>query len=161
MRVFALNTSFQIANPVGQFFLGEQTDYLTTSTHAFTNKTVTGYGGPRLTSNYFSHRFGKDPDGAGKQPSGMGWVRFHDLGNNNGVEVVDWAFEDDIQAAGSIHLFDRGTPKGGQQIPEPGTLATLALGAAGIFAWRRHRQKQAEKAKKETATAKDDDLMMS
>ena len=30
-------------------------------------------------------------------------------------------------------------------IPEPGTLATLALGAAGLYAWRRHRQKQAEK----------------
>lgn len=31
-----------------------------------------------------------------------------------------------------------------------GTLATLALGAAGLYAWRRHRQKQAEKAQQDT-----------
>lgn len=31
--------------------------------------------------------------------------------------------------------------------PEPGTLFTLALGTAGLLAWRAHRQKQAKKTK--------------
>lgn len=33
-------------------------------------------------------------------------------------------------------------------VPEPGTLGTLAIGAAGLFAWRRREQKQKNKAKK-------------
>ena len=61
----------------------------------------------------------------------------------------------------AITAGETSTGKGGQPIPEPGTLATLALGAAGLFAWRRHRQKQAEKAKEQATTTDDNDLMMS
>ncbi|MDP6417712.1 MAG: hypothetical protein QGG54_22250, partial [Gammaproteobacteria bacterium] len=69
--------------------------------------------------------FAKDADPGGKNPSGMGWFDFQRTGAHQ-ITIVDWAFETDIQN-NNLHLFDRGEPKNGEPIPEPGTLATLAL----------------------------------
>jgi hypothetical protein len=52
----------------------------------------------------------------------------------------------------AITAGETSSGKGGEPIPEPGTLATLALGAAGLYAWRRHRKKQAEKAQQDAET---------
>jgi hypothetical protein len=75
-----------------------------------------------------------------------GWLRldFDRLGGpgrRRKITIFEYAFED---SGGAIKAGETGTP-----IPEPGTLATLTLGAMGLLAWRRHRQKQAQKANAE------------
>lgn len=79
-------------------------------------------------------------------------------GRPNTIEIHNYAYNDvpigDASGDGDSIHFER-------PIPEPGTLATLALGVAGLLAWRRHRQKMAEKAKQEATTTDDKDLMMS
>ncbi|HEY2799217.1 MAG TPA: PEP-CTERM sorting domain-containing protein [Chthoniobacterales bacterium] len=63
-----------------------------------------------------------------------GWARLDMNGApDNGYTLVDFAWAD----PGQTILTG--------QIPEPGSLALLAVGAAGLLAWRRHRGK-AEKA---------------
>jgi hypothetical protein len=49
--------------------------------------------------------------------------------------IEEFAYEDTGGAISAGHTT----------IPEPGTLFTLALGAAGLLAWRAHREKQAKK----------------
>ena len=46
----------------------------------------------------------------------------------NGLTIIDYAYAD---VGESISV--------GQTVPEPGSLALLALGAAGVSAWRRKR----------------------
>jgi hypothetical protein len=65
----------------------------------------------------------------------FGWIRIH-VGEQddvpNAITALDWAYESEpgvgIQAGST------------QAVPEPGTLALLATGAAGLLAWRRRRQ---------------------
>jgi hypothetical protein len=70
---------------------------------------------------------------------GMGWLRIEILDpNHNGlpeeVKAIDWAYND---SGGGI-TAGQGIPSGA---PEPGTAAMtlLAMGAAGVLAWRKTR----------------------
>ena len=83
---------------------------------------------------------------------GMGWMRFEVLDRNNdgfpdGVEVIDWAYND---AGGGISAGQTTNA-----VPEPGTkaLALLALGSAGVLAWRKRRQDAGSSKQEETAGA--------
>jgi hypothetical protein len=70
--------------------------------------------------------------GAGIQ---YGWVRLDMAGSpDNHYTMVDFAWGD----VGDTILTG--------QIPEPGSLALLAVGAVGLFAWRKHRAKAEEAA---------------
>ena len=78
----------------------------------------------------------------------VGYIGIKRTDAHTGV-VTGYAYEDGAGGATTIHTesFESQPPA----IPEPGSLLTLALGAAGLFAWRRHRMKQAEKQDNETA----------
>jgi len=70
--------------------------------------------------------------GAGVQ---YGWIRLDMSGApDNHYTVVDFAWGD----PGDVILTG--------QIPEPGSLALLAVGAVGLLAWRRQRAKAAKEA---------------
>ncbi len=75
---------------------------------------------------------------------GMGWLRIEILDpNHNGLpeelKAIDWAYND---SGGSI-TAGQGIPSGA---PEPGTaaMALLAMGAAGVLAWRKTRAQSVE-----------------
>lgn len=70
--------------------------------------------------------------GAGPQ---LGWARINfDGPNNNSFTLVDYAFGGPNEAIAT------------GQIPEPGSLGLIALGAVGIIAWRRRRAQVAPQA---------------
>ena len=70
--------------------------------------------------------------GAGVQ---YGWIRLIMSGSpDNHYTMVDYAWGD----VGDVILTG--------QIPEPGSLALLAVGAVGLLAWRRQRAKAAKEA---------------
>jgi len=63
----------------------------------------------------------------------FGWARITmDGAPGNSFTVVDYAWG------------DPGTQIATGQIPEPGSLALLAIGAVGLLAWRKQRSKTAE-----------------
>ncbi len=65
--------------------------------------------------------------GAGVQ---YGWVRLNMDGSpDNGYTMIDYAWADPNETILT------------GQIPEPGSLALLAVGAVGLLAWRKHRAK--------------------
>lgn len=83
----------------------------------------------------------------------LGWIRLSIAKNPtsnptgfNGaasftVSIQDWAYESTV--GGSIVAGDTG---GGSQVPEPGTLGMLAVGALGMLAWKSWRKREAETA---------------
>ena len=80
--------------------------------------------------NFIGFRF---DHGAGKQ---YGWVRIHMLGEENryGFRVVDYAWADPGETLRTGQIQE-GDAIGGTE----GSLGSLALGAAGLDAWRSRR----------------------
>jgi hypothetical protein len=65
------------------------------------------------------------------------WIRVEMTGDTyNGITVTDWAYNDTDGASILVG-----------QIPEPGSLGLLALGGAGLLAWRRKRAQMVAEAK--------------
>ncbi|MDP6417201.1 MAG: PEP-CTERM sorting domain-containing protein [Gammaproteobacteria bacterium] len=99
-----------------------------------------------LTQRGYADAFGGGGTG-GQNWSAGGYMGFT-LGGNQGwlqltyspftLQLGQFAYEDTGAAISAGHTTS-------QPIPEPGTLFTLALGAAGLLAWRAHREKQAKK----------------
>ena len=75
-------------------------------------------------------------NGAGTQ---YGWVRVKMGGSekNNGFELLDYAYGDPGEPVSA------GQKSSGEQAPDQGSLAGLALGAAGLLAWRKRRSRTA------------------
>ena len=64
----------------------------------------------------------------------FGWIRLNVSPGITGVTVLDWAYDDISNAP--IHAGTTGV------IPEPHSLSLFALGALGIYAWRRRNKKE-------------------
>ncbi|MFN5532924.1 MAG: PEP-CTERM sorting domain-containing protein [Planctomycetaceae bacterium] len=84
-------------------------------------------GGVIEGSNFVGFRFN---DGTGMK---YGYAEFvFDVANRNGVTITQWWYDD---AGGSVHVG------GAPAVPEPNTLALLAMGAAGLGCYRAARKK--------------------
>jgi hypothetical protein len=80
-------------------------------------------------SNFVGFRF---EDGTETK---YGYAEFvFDVANNNGFTITQWWYDD---AGGSVHVG------GAPAVPEPNTLALLAMGAAGLGCYRAARKKLA------------------
>ena len=110
------------------------------------------FGGLPATKTVMFDAFG---GGTGGQNWSAGGYMGFTLGGNQGwlqltytpftLQVGQFAFDN---TGATLKAGHTGAPA----IPEPGSLLTLALGAAGLLAWRAHREKQAKKAKKQEET---------
>lgn len=88
-----------------------------------------GYGGDQFLSAGEGFMAVRWNDGA---DTFYGWVRVNMNGaSENSFTVVDYAFA----GPGESLMTGEGV------VPEPGSLAGLALGAAGLAAWRRRRER--------------------
>jgi PEP-CTERM motif len=86
------------------------------------------YGGveiPNGQTGYIGFKF--DPDSVAGQQSFYGWFLMS-VDSSNGGTVTSWAYE------------NTGAGIAAGAIPEPGSLAMLAMGAVGLSRWRRRRQ---------------------
>jgi hypothetical protein len=85
------------------------------------------YGGveiPQGSTGYVGFQF--DPDGIAGAQTFYGWAQMKVGGGASGNgNVISWAYD------------DTGAPIQAGAVPEPGSLALLALGAAGVASWRR------------------------
>ncbi len=102
---------------------------------------------PSMNLRFSSNDFGTGQTGfiglkfdAGVNGGGWGWIRVEPEAGADGVpdalEVVDWAYND---AGGGITAGQTVGPS----VPEPSALGLLALGSAGVLAWRRRRNETA------------------
>jgi len=120
-----------LVEPFGQF--GVQSN-----TKGTWPKSVTGFAGVEFKISGQFH---------------FGWVRLEWLDTNNTgvggksgfpneVKAIDWAYND---VAGAPIAAGQGIPAAAPPIPEPGTLSLmlLAMGSAGVLAWRKRRQQAA------------------
>ena len=74
------------------------------------------------------------PNGGGAGQQRYGWIELGNYVPNTSIQVLNWGFED----AGNAAPLEK-------PVPEPGTLGLglLALGAAGVSAYKRRRAKRA------------------
>lgn len=94
-------------------------------------------GGIAEGSNFVGFRF---TDGVGQF---YGYAEFIFNGVGNGVTISQWWYDD---AGGPVHVA------GAAPVPEPNTLALLALGAAGLASYRAARKKIALGESQKTAS---------
>jgi hypothetical protein len=80
-------------------------------------------------------------NGSGDQ---YGWVRIQ-LGQRADFWLVDYAYADlgEPIRAGQKSSDEMVPPENGETVPEEGSLGGLALGAAGLLAWRKRRAQAA------------------
>ena len=79
-----------------------------------------------------------------------GWVDLALNSNATELTINGWGYET-VAGVG----IQAGAGEESNPVPEPATLVTLAMGVAGIYAWRRNRKRKGVKdtAQKETQTA--------
>lgn len=119
--------SWQSASAYQQL-LGGRAYATVTSNYYSTN--VTGYGGTVLGVNFQNFHMGDNVLGFRFLESGnlhYGWAQMNIEGRD--VTITNWAYESTPD-----------TPIFVDAIPEPGSLALLGIGAAGLLAWRKKRQ---------------------
>jgi len=73
-------------------------------------------------------------NGSGDQ---YGWVRLKFGGPNNAFRLIDYAYADPGEP------IRAGQTSSNEMVPEEGSLGALALGAAGLMAWRKIRSRAA------------------
>lgn len=92
------------------------------------------FAGFSFGTNRFGFRFDSDED-PGRRNYAWGTVRLDS--NSASVRFFDWTYENDTESP--VHV---GETVGGVEVPEPSSLALLASGAAGLFAWRARRRRR-------------------
>jgi hypothetical protein len=97
----------------------------------------------RLSGSVGSFAFSKTGFAGFQLPAskggGLGWMRFEVFDRNGDgfpdeLQAIDWAYNN---AGGGINA-------GQTSVPEPSALGLLALGSAGVLAWRRRRETTAD-----------------
>jgi len=68
-----------------------------------------------------------------------GWANLNIDLTNGVVSITEWAYQDEDNTA--IHVADT-TSGGAGVVPEPSSLALLAMGAGGLFAYRARQKKR-------------------
>jgi len=105
--------------------------------NAYNMSWQTGYGGGGAVSNSSGSFLGakgfigvRFDNGAGLR---YGWIEFEGASDASWGRITGWAYDD---AGREIHAGDQG---GEPAVPEPGGLALLAMGAAGLSTLRKKR----------------------
>jgi hypothetical protein len=139
-------------------FRGQISDYVSVAKLSFGQSIAAGYfvTGTGTMASGENHAYWSDPGvgfvafrfnrGAGIQ---YGWARVRMGGTRrrNGFEVLDYAFADAGepifagQRSSDEQAPDQNSPE--EDAPDQGSLGGLALGAAGLFAWRKSQSQAA------------------
>jgi hypothetical protein len=114
-----VNDSMDISGANGTFYYYDNDGFGDITTH--------GDWVDNGTRGYFGFSFDREEDGR----TVYGWADIERLSSSSG-KLHSWAYED---SGGAIQVGS--FSDGGSSVPEPGTLAMLAVGTAGVMALRR------------------------